>query len=125
YFTGAGSKAVTCDNCGTDILTLKNNILWADEPFYSNVPFVEANNIFWNSSGSPLLHWNGFTMNPESKVTNPQFVDSSNGNFHLKSGSPAINRAAMDAVATSYNQDLDRTNLPVAGVSDIGSYEYR
>jgi len=125
YFTSASSKGVTCDSCGPDILTLKNNILWASEPFYSNAPIEESHNIFWSSNGSPLIHWYGSTMNAGSKVANPLFVDPAHGNFHLKSNSPGINNADMDSVASRYSLDLDRTTLPVSGVTDIGSYEYK
>jgi hypothetical protein len=125
YFTGSGSKAVTCDSCGTDILTLKNNILWASEPFYSSAAFVESHNIFWSSSGSPLLHWRSMKMNAGSKVANPLFIDVARGNFRVQQKSPAPNKADMDTVATRYTLDLDRTALPVYKVTDIGAYEYK
>ncbi len=48
---------------------------------------------------------------------NPQFVGSED--YHLKTGSPAINAGAATAPA----QDLDGVSRPQGGVVDIGAYE--
>jgi hypothetical protein len=125
YFTGTGSKGVTCDMCGTDILTLKNNILWASQPFAVDNVFTEAANIFWDSDGKPGIRWNGGSMHPTSRIANPQFVNAPGGNFRLKPTSPAINRSTFDNIASSYSRDLDKVKVPVEGVSDIGSFEFK
>jgi parallel beta-helix repeat protein len=55
-----------------------------------------------------------------SKYSN-YFVDPENQDYHLKAGSPAIN-AGSDAEAPQ--NDLDKTERPQYGVTDIGAYEY-
>ncbi len=125
YFNSTENKGVTCEKCATDVLTMKNNILVANEPFWSNAPFVESNNIFWSSTGAPLLHWYGFSMDATSKVVAPQFVDVAHDDFRLQTTSPAVNSALRDSVVKAYYYDLDKTPLPVASVVDIGPYEHK
>jgi hypothetical protein len=124
YLTGVGSKGVTCQMCGNDILTVRNNILWANnEPFSSDKSFVESNNIFWSNDGKPSLQWRGLTKSPTSSITNPQFVDPGAKNFRLKSTSSAINHGSIAVVNAGYITDLAGQQVPTAGVVDIGGYE--
>jgi hypothetical protein len=124
YLTGAGSKGVTCQQCGNGILTVRNNILWANnEPFSSDKSFVESNNIFWSNDGKPSLQWRGLTKSPSSAVANPQFVDPGVRNFHLKQSSPAINRGNNHVITDGYRWDLPGKRVPVADTVDIGAFE--
>lgn len=124
YLTGAGSKGVTCQKCDTGILTVRNNILWAnDEPFSSDNSFVETNNVYWSNDGSPSLQWRGLTKSSSSYIANPQFVNAGANNFSLQSSSPAINRGTIDFVAAGYVWDLAGKQVPIAGAVDIGAFE--
>jgi hypothetical protein len=126
YLTGSGSKGVVCEKCGPNILNLENNILWVNrEPFSSDGPFVEKNNIFWGGGGSTLLNYYGFAMSESSRTSNPNFVDAANNNFHLKPDSPAVNGGTRAAVDVGFDFDLWQTLTAVGGTPDIGAYEYR
>ena len=125
YFTGSGSKGVTCQKCGTGILLMHNNILWADgEPFSSDAAFVESHNIFWSSNGDPMLRWHGVSKSSASLITNPQFADPANSNFSLQGSSPAINSGNLDVVGAGYLTDLKGKVIPMGGAVDIGAHEY-
>jgi hypothetical protein len=125
YQTGHNSVGVSCGYCGYDVLTLKNNILWSDhQPFWSDAPFVEANNIFWSTDGEQKLKWPGFSKNPASKMVNPQFVDPANGNFTLKPSSPAINQGLWEIRDLGFRSDLARNLIPIGVKIDVGAYEF-
>ena len=62
----------------------------------------------------------GRTFDPNSIVADPLFVDPDNGNFHLRSGSPAID-AGIDVGLT---QDFEGNPVPQGNAPDIGAYEY-
>ena len=51
----------------------------------------------------------------------PRFVDLAGDDYHLKSGSPAIDAGAP---STLTGQDLDRVSRPQLNGWDIGAYEY-
>src|SRR5690606_37380949 len=103
YLTGSGSKGVVCEMCGEKILTVESNILWVNrEPFSSDGPFLEKNNIFWNDNGDVLMNFYGFTMNTGSQANDPQFVNPANNNFRLRANSPAINKGTAAAVMSGY-----------------------
>ena len=125
YFTGSGSKGVTCQKCGTGILLMHNNILWADgEPFSSDAAFVESHNIFWSSNGDPMLRWHGVSKSSASLITDPRFADPANSNFSLQGSSPAINSGNLDVVGAGYLTDLKGKVIPMGGAVDIGAHEY-
>jgi hypothetical protein len=51
-------------------------------------------------------------------LTNPNFVSSASGNFHLQSGSPAINAGLNVGLTKDYEGNS------IVGLPDIGAYEY-
>lgn len=55
-------------------------------------------------------------------IGDPQFVNASNGDFHLRSSSPAINRGYYWSSLTS---DFEGTPRPSGSGYDIGADEYR
>lgn len=126
YLTG-NSKGISCWPCGTDILTLRDNILWVDpEPFAINTLFVEANNLFWSSDGTPLLNWRGgMLMSLTSRIARPLFVDAAKGNFNLQANSPARDRGSMSSVPSGLDYDVAQSKVPIGAQADIGAYEYR
>ncbi|MFZ3167425.1 MAG: DUF1565 domain-containing protein [Candidatus Methanoperedens sp.] len=52
---------------------------------------------------------------------NPQFVNSANADFHVKSTSPSIDKGSPDG---EYNVDFDGNFRPVGAGYDIGAFEY-
>jgi hypothetical protein len=86
------------------------------------------NNIFYNSSisvgGGSHTYSNNLCTSAGTGCTlvgNPQFVNTSGGDFHLQAGSPAINAGLTVSEVTT---DLDKTPRPQGGQFDIGAYEY-
>ena len=53
--------------------------------------------------------------------TDPMFVDVENNDFHLKPGSPAIDRGLS---IKEIKVDLDNTSRPKGKDYDIGAYEH-
>jgi hypothetical protein len=122
YLAGnQNSKGITCDHCGSDVLTVKNNILWVDkQPISSDGPFIEENNILWSSDGKPLL---GFIKSLSSLVANPLFVNGPAFNFHLQSTSPGLDKGSNESVLAGYISDLDRATVPQSTGVDMGAFE--
>lgn len=125
YLTGDGSKGVACERCGPDILTLENNVMWVNrEPFSSDGPFTERNNIFWSGGAPTLLNLYGFALSETSRIAAPRFVDAANHNFMLHAESPAINGGTRAAVNIGYDYDLAQTSTAF-DATDIGAFEFR
>jgi parallel beta-helix repeat protein len=81
------------------------------------------NNIVFNNPGVDVYNPNGLAVTMVSNLlSDPQFVDASAGDFHLRGGSPAIDRGtAVSAVQA----DLDGVPRPQGSGYDVGAYEYR
>lgn len=115
-----GPQGIVCSGCAPDILTLKNNILWANwKAAYASAPFTESNNIYWKTGGSPLVQ--GFTMSSTSMAQDPRYVSPSSGDLHLQSGSPANNAGSAESISAGFTIDLGGTT--VNNPPEIGGYE--
>jgi parallel beta-helix repeat protein len=57
----------------------------------------------------------------DNLTANPLFVDAAKANFHLQSGSPAIDQGLT---ISTVNHDRDGNLRPQGGAYDIGAYEY-
>jgi hypothetical protein len=51
------------------------------------------------------------------------FVNITGRDFHLQSGSPAINAGALDSVTAGFKTDFAGVPVPQLGAVDIGAYE--
>jgi acid phosphatase type 7 len=122
YLTGTEAEGVVCySGCGSNILTLKNNILWGQKKsLYADAPFDESNNIYWRTGGSPIVQ---ATINATSKKVDPRFV-APGTDFHLIAGSPAIDSGSNESVSAGFTTDLDNKEVPVGILPEIGAYEY-
>jgi parallel beta-helix repeat protein len=80
------------------------------------------NNILYQN-GATISTYGGSGLTTSNNLTsNPQFVSPSAGDFHLKSGSPAIDAGMkLDVVAA----DFDNIPRPSGPSYDIGAHEYR
>jgi hypothetical protein len=124
YLTGKASHALVCQHCAPNILTLRNNILWAEEKVaYADAPFNESHNVYWNSSGDPLVQFLGFSMNGSSRIANPRFVNPAGGDFRLLNASPAVNSGTAEVVGLGFRADLNGVSVPQENVVDRGGYE--
>lgn len=98
---------------------VRNNIVY--EMNASNIShidgFTHTNNIYYlNPQGSSL----GFTLNSTEKIMDPQFIDLTQNDFHLRATSPAINAG----VNLDYALDFDGFPLPTASLPNIGAYQH-
>lgn len=118
-------QGVICHaGCTTDILTLKNNILWAEEKaIFGDACFNESNNIYWSTDGTPLVQLKNCSSLPSasSVKANPVFVSKANNNFHIQSTSPAREKGVT---GSGFSRDLDQVLVPKENRVEIGSYEY-
>jgi hypothetical protein len=89
--------------------TIDNNSYYPDGPmeFYV-VSYSQSNFAGWKS---PTL------KDAHSIITDPLFVSTSTPDFHLQTGSPAIN-AGVDVGLT-----IDYAGNPIVGLPDMGAYE--
>ena len=118
---------------------LKNNIVYSTS--INHIVYVTTgaisptmnNNIFWmgGNGGQTSYWWKGtdytFTDwktqsggDAHSLETNPLFISTSTPDFHLQSGSPAID-AGTNVGLTS---DYDGVSVPRGAGYEIGAYEY-
>lgn len=123
YYTGEGSEAIVCGaGCSDEILTAENNIFWAEEKVvFADAPFIEGHNIYWSSSGEPLLQLSGFTIAESSMLANPRFVNAEAGDFRLLPDSPAIDMGSN----FTWSRDLANVEIPQGEGYDIGAYEFQ
>ena len=104
-----------------DVIDIKvhNNIIGKNDDsqiYIENTPLSEV------SLNSNLVE--GITGHYGEKnqiVANPLFVDAKNGDFHLMSNSPAINKGISNKLVLD---DFDGTKRPQNAAWDIGAYEY-
>lgn len=105
-------------------IVVKNNIIqsssssepyWRDEGIDPSV--ISASNNLWYGSNQAVPSWDTHPI-----TANPLMVDPTNParNFHLTSGSPAINAGVSAFVAW----DFDEVLRPQGPAPDIGAFEY-
>jgi chitodextrinase len=107
---------------GTNV-TFKNNIYINGGYNPYGISASGWGNGVMDASGNNLLYESGRTYSGfAGDVLNkdPKFVNLASYNFHLQSGSPAIDAAANVSVLT----DLDGNSRPQGAGYDIGAYEY-
>lgn len=119
------SQGVVCHaGCGTDILELRNNIIWAEwKGLYADARFLESNNLFWSSNGRPVVQFfgPGNSMDSTSRVTDSRFVNAPLGDFRLRDGSPAVDAGVSIAGVTT--MDAAGASVPQGLAVDIGAFE--
>ena len=122
YLPGAAAYAVQCvKGCSSSILSFRNNIIWsADRIGYADAAFDEGNNIYWTPGGQPKIY---FPISSSSRKVDPRWIAPGSGDFHLQSGSPAINTGSNAALQMGFNLDFDGVAVPQGGVVDIGAFE--
>jgi hypothetical protein len=112
-------------------LRARNNIIYDPN---SSVPYTVDYNQLFPPAGGPLVNLigdhnlffgssagvpsTGFTS---SITSNPLFVNATGHDFHLSSGSPAIQAGTTIGGLVS---DLDGSPRPQLGAYDVGAYEY-
>ena len=130
YLTSPTSIAINCDGgCATNILTLKNNIIWSEGKIgYTDQPCAEANNLFWKADGKPGIFFpTPSNKSPTSKIANPQLIKASvgGGDFRLGAASPARDAGTLESLQAGFGVDLLWVTVPQGAGVDIGAYEYK
>ena len=113
YYTNVVVRNNILDGCSFNV---KNAINVTNGASYSHNIYTS---LHWQQSAN-----SGWSLSVgESVQTNKSrlFVDPEKRDFHLKSGSPAID-AGIDV---GFAIDLDRQPVPTGDAPDIGAYEYR
>jgi parallel beta-helix repeat protein len=80
-----------------------------------------SNNVSYGNSVEIASGGSGTTLTTNLIGIDPQFVNPAGGDFHLKSGSPAIDAGTT---LTSLTTDIAGTPRPQGKTFDIGAYEY-
>jgi hypothetical protein len=108
-----------------ELLNVYNNIIWGNSASGNGgdvwLSGTGQERIFSNNDAHDIYNvWDVFTNNLD---VDPQFVDSTNGNYHLVSGSPCIDAGTTNAPSLP-STDLDGNPGIVGGNVDMGCYEF-
>jgi hypothetical protein len=109
YLTAPGQKAVSQ---GSGKISSDNNIYFPEQDGFIKVADKTFDNLK-QLNQTLKIDMNSFNEDP-------QFVDMYNDNFAVTDGSPAINTGKDLKLA----KDMKGISVPVAGVADIGAYEF-
>ncbi|MGH8881135.1 MAG: NosD domain-containing protein, partial [Stackebrandtia sp.] len=122
YLSGSGSQGFVCyAGCGTDIFTLRNNIVQAGlKVGYADGKFLDRHNVFFGGVRE-------FQPDSSDIITDPRFRDPVTGDLRLLASSPAIDAGT----ALGYRADFAGDPVPADGngdhvvAPDAGAYEHR
>lgn len=114
---------------------ITNTIIWGNQ--------ADLGHVFRNILGTPTIQYslvdaedceatnssNGMgstnCLNEMVYNVHPEFVDTLNGDFHLKAGSPAVDVGHNESInATGIGVDLDNLPRIYEGTVDMGPYEF-
>ncbi len=98
---------------------LRNNIFYVNQYRYicSRSGYTHDHNIYRFMQSYTRL---GSSLGSGEKLADPRFVNLTGGDYHLRSGSPAINTG----VKLGYTADYAGNPVPTGSGVEIGSYEY-
>ena len=100
---------------GTNV-TIRNNIFWGGgRDLNINQPVKGSNNLFVDGAKQTKYAGSNDITAPASQV----FANVSGKDYHLKAGSPAIDKGM---VISGYNASIEK--ISIKGAPDIGAYEF-
>lgn len=83
---------------------------------------VIDNNLFWSAGGSSGI--DGSSLDSHAKSGDPKFVNARGGDFHLSTGSSAIDACNPSYMPATVELDLDGSARKAGTAVDIGAYEF-
>lgn len=114
FFTGSQAEGFICQNCGKDILFLRNNIIAAPHKAgYVSGSVDEDYDLF---VGAGIRQ---FPVGPHSFVGDPKWAAAGAGDFRLQPGSPAIDRGQNLGAQV----DFAGAGAPYGAAPDLGALE--
>lgn len=114
YLTGSQAEGFICQNCGTDILFLRNNIISAPHKAgYASGPVDEDYDLF---VGAGIRQ---FSAGPHSFVGDPKWANVGAADFRLQPDSPAIDRGQD----LGPQVDFAGNKVPYGSAPDLGALE--
>ncbi len=137
---GGGYALITITDAPDPII--KNNILnsggslgnyamkiydWSGTPSNIDYNLIYSPNtsspIYLNSVDTTWSSWIGLGFDAHGMNVPPLFINTATHDFHLQSGSPAINKGT--SLSSYFTIDKDGISRPQGSAWDIGAYEYR
>jgi hypothetical protein len=107
-----------------DMFLARNNIIYvswykyiANLTDYAGSAITHQNNLYYFTDPRTVL---GYSLGSGESMSNPGFVNLPGLDFHLQSGSPAINAG----LGLGYTLDFENHQVPSGNAPDIGAYEY-
>ncbi len=121
--TDKRSTALSCSHLLTgDELQVIGNILWAEQDAGACEPgFIEADNIYWASDGSPSVT---YETSPTSRLIDPRLVDVKEGDLRLTADSPAIDAIRPMDLGGFGDVDVAGVPVPQGFAPDVGAHEF-
>jgi parallel beta-helix repeat protein len=125
YDNGAG---ITTDLSSTNAKIYNNTVYSNTREGYAGIVVgsgatgaVVKNNIVYQNAGAITNQGSG-TVSSNNLTANPIFLNPTAGDFHLQSGSPAVDAGVP---VTEVTVDYDLVPRPQGSNLDIGAFEYR
>jgi len=121
---GVRWKAGATDNySGTN--SIKGNLFWQYRTWYSAIKDETTSR---QAIGRTVVAYNAFQQGAASDTTgtsatmtsDPYFVNAGGHDYHLKSGSPCIDKGT----SVGLTRDFDGKAVPQGSAPDLGAYEY-
>jgi len=106
-----------------DIFIMRNNIFYVGNFWFvaEKSGFTHDHNLYHLlNEGTELSHYGDFSLGEGESIADPLFINLNGNDFHLQSGSPAINTG----VDLGHTLDFDNNTVPVGIAPDIGAYEH-